>query len=60
MIKLIIIVVSTLVISACGGGTECPDTVTRTKIATDEGTNYIVCSSFQCPGFAKETRCRVE
>ena len=46
-------------LSACGGS-DCPDTNTRTKITTDEGSYWVVCSSFQCPGFPIEHRCRVE
>jgi len=58
--KSILIIASTLLITACGGGSDCPDTNTRTKIVTDEGTHWIVCSSFQCPGFPAQHRCRVE
>lgn len=56
--KLIMILVASL-LSACGG-TDCPDNITRTKITTPEGSYWVVCSSFQCPGFPVETRCRVE
>jgi major membrane immunogen (membrane-anchored lipoprotein) len=56
--KLTMILVASL-LSACGG-TDCPDTNTRTKITTDEGSYWIVCSSFQCPGYPRQTRCWVE
>jgi hypothetical protein len=57
--KLLLMICVVALISGCGG-TDCPDTNTRNKITTDEGTHWVVCSSFQCPGFPVETRCRVE
>ena len=52
-------VICTLLLTACGG-TDCPDTNTRTRITTPEGSYWVVCSSFQCPGFPAETRCKIE
>lgn len=57
--KLLATLLATLTLSACGGS-DCPDTVTRTRIITDEGAAWIVCSSFQCSGYPGQTRCWVE
>jgi hypothetical protein len=54
------VILSTLVITACGGGSECPDTITRQRVTDATGTYIQVCSSFQCPGFTREVFCRKE
>jgi hypothetical protein len=58
MLKILILAVS-LTLSACGGS-DCPDVFTRTQIITDEGTHWIKCSEFTCPGYATQRRCWVE
>ena len=59
MKTLLTVILAASLLSACGG-TDCPDNITRTKITTDEGTHWIVCSSFECPGYPRQTRCWVE
>jgi hypothetical protein len=56
--KLILILATTLVLTACGGGSECPDTITRQRITDHTGTWIQECTSFQCPGFTREVFCR--
>jgi len=57
--KTLLMIIAASLVSGCGGS-DCPDTNTRTKITTPEGYYWVVCSSFQCPGFPIETRCKVE
>jgi hypothetical protein len=57
--KTLLMICVVALISGCGG-TDCPDTNTRTLVHTLEGSYWVVCTSFQCPGFPIETRCKVE
>ena len=57
--KTLLMIIAASLLSGCGG-TDCPDTNTRTLIHTPEGSYTVVCSSFQCPGFPIEHRCRIE
>jgi hypothetical protein len=59
MIKTVLILTA-LLLTACGGGSECPDTVTRQRVTDATGTYIQVCTSFQCPGFTREVFCRKE
>lgn len=52
------VILAALLLTACGGGSECPDTVTRQRITDATGTYTLECTSFQCPGFTKEVFCR--
>lgn len=51
--------VSLTLLSACGGS-DCPDVITRIEVRDLEGTHWIKCSEFTCPGYATQRRCWVE
>jgi hypothetical protein len=57
--KTLLMIIAVSLVSGCGGS-ECHTELTRTKIISDEGTHWIVCSSWQCQGFPTENRCHVE
>jgi len=46
-----------LILAGCGGGADCNDTETNTKVTDHTGTYWVRCWEFQCPGFPKERRC---
>jgi hypothetical protein len=57
--KLIMILVAALTLSACGGGGEdpCPMTEWTTRVTDATGTYNMRCREFQCPGFKAERHC---
>lgn len=57
--KYLPILLFSIILSACGGS-DCPDTITRIQVRDDEGTHWIRCSEFTCPGYATQRRCWVE
>lgn len=52
-----LLMVIALTVTACGGGSDCPDTYTRTKVTDSTGTYWLRCVEFQCPGYVTERRC---
>lgn len=49
-----------LLVTACGGAGDCPETETVTRVTDNTGTYYLRCWEWQCPGFNPERRCRRE
>jgi ABC-type Fe3+-citrate transport system substrate-binding protein len=56
--KTLILAVSLLLVSACGGGDDLCDTRTwDTRVTDDTGTYTLRCREFQCPGHRAERSC---
>lgn len=58
--KKLILVVSLVLLSACGGGDPCEPHTWDTRMLTDltdEASVVIRCSEFQCPGYPAQRRC---
>lgn len=59
--KILVHIAAILILSGCGGGEDpCPTTETRIQVRDDQGTHWIRCWEFQCPGYPINRTCRVE
>jgi len=54
------ILVLAILLVGCGGAGDCPDLHTRTQIQDENGTYWMRCQEFTCPGYTTQRRCWLE